>query len=88
MERTYVAHCWKEACQSNYLLYFKADATDAMANAGQLTLGFGAVGIGIVENLNVILKRAYDDQTGPGGGGGWMLGAKQVEEEADVVLQN
>ena len=37
----------------------------------------------VVEGLNTILKRAYKDHTGGGGGG-----ATQVELEAQVVFQN
>ena len=34
--RAYRAHCCKEACQSNYLLYLKEDVTEAVANARRL----------------------------------------------------
>ena len=64
--RAYRAHCCKEACQSNYLLYLEEDVTEAVANERRLGAWLGAVCADVVESLNAILKRAY----GPGGGGG------------------
>ena len=43
MARAYRAHCCKEACQSNYLLYLEEDVTEAMADAHRLGVGLGAV---------------------------------------------
>ena len=34
----YRAHCCKEACQSNYLLYLEEDVTKAVANARRLAV--------------------------------------------------
>ena len=67
--RAYRALCCKEACQSNYLLYFEEDVTEAVANARRLGVGLGAVCADVVESLNAILKRAYNDPSGRGGGG-------------------
>ena len=67
--RAYRAHCCKEACQSNYLLYLEEDVTEAVANAHRLGVGLGAVCADVVESLNAILKRAYNDHSGRGGGG-------------------
>ena len=64
----YLAHCCKEACQSNYLLYLEEDVTEAVANARRLGVGFGAVCADVVESLNTILKCAYNDHSGHGGG--------------------
>ena len=66
--RAYRAHCCKEACQSNYLLYLEEDVTEAVANARRLGVGLGAVCVNVVESLNAILKRAYNDHSGRGGG--------------------
>ena len=44
--RAYRAHCCKEACQSNYLLYLEEDITEAVANARRLGVGLDAVGGG------------------------------------------
>ena len=66
--RAYRAHCCKEACQSNYLLYLEEDVTEAFANARRLGVGLGAVCADVVESLNAILKRAYNDHSGRGGG--------------------
>ena len=66
--RAYCAHCCKEACQSNYLLYLEEDVTEAVANARRLGVGLGAVCADVVESLNAILKRAYNDHSGRGGG--------------------
>ena len=83
--RAHGAHCCKEACQSNYLLYLEEDVTEAVANARRLGIGLGAVCADVVESLNAILKRAYNDHSGVGGGG--MPGATQVEREGEVVSQ-
>ena len=61
----YRAHCCMEACQSNYLLYLEEDVTEAVANARRLGVGLGAVCADVVESLNAILKRAYNDHSGP-----------------------
>ena len=66
--RAYRAHCCKEACQSNYLLYLEEDVTEAVANARRFGVGLGAVCTDFVESLNTILKRAYNDHSGRGGG--------------------
>ena len=68
--RAYRAHCCKEACQSNYLLYLEEDVTEAVAKARRFGVGLGAVWCDVVESLNAILKGAYNDHSGPGGGGG------------------
>ena len=68
--RQYRAHCCEAACQSNYLLYLEEDVTTAVANAARLGVGLGAVCADVVESLNAILKRAYNDHTARGGGGG------------------
>ena len=83
--RTYRAHCCKEACQSNYLLYLEEEVTEAVANARRLGIGLGAVCADVVESLNAILKRAYNDHSGRGGGG--MPGATELEREVEVVSQ-
>ena len=83
--RAYIAHCCKEAWQSNYLLYLEEDVTEAVANTRRLGVGLGAVCADVVESLNTILKRAYNDHSGRGGGG--MPGATQLEREAEVVSQ-
>ena len=85
--RAYRAHCCKEACQSNYLFYLEEDVTEAVANARRLGVGLGAVCADVVESLNAILKRAYNDHSGRGGGGGRMPGATQLEREGEVVSQ-
>ena len=82
--RAYRAHCCKEACQSNYLLYLEEDVTEAVANARRLGVWLGAVCADVVESLNAILKRAYNDHSGRGGG---MPGATQLEREGEVVSQ-
>ena len=64
----YRAHCCKEVCQSNYLLYVEEDVTEAVANAHRLGVGLGAMCADVVESLNAILKRAYNDHSGRGGG--------------------
>ena len=58
--------------------------TTAVANAARLGVGLGAVCADVVESLNAILKRAYNDHTARGGGGG-MPGATSLEREAEVV---
>ena len=83
--RAYRAHCCKEACQSTYFLYLEEDVTEAVANARRLAVWLGAVCAYVVESLNAILKRAYNDHSGRGGGG--MPGATQLEREAEVVSQ-
>ena len=82
--RGYRAHGCKEACQSNYLLYLEEEVTEAVANARRLGVGLGAVCTDVVESLNTILKRAYNDHPGRGGG---VPGATQLEREGEVVLQ-
>ena len=66
--RTYRAHCCKEACQSNCLLYLEEDVTEAVANARRLGVGLGAVCADVVGSLNAILKHAYNYHPGRGGG--------------------
>ena len=85
MARAYCAHCCKEACQSNYLLYLEEDVTKGVANARRLGVRLGAVCADVVESLNAILKRAYNDHSGRGGGG--MPGGAPVEREGEVVSQ-
>ena len=77
--RAYRLHCCKPACQSNYLFYLEEHVTLAVANAAALGVGLGAVCADVVESLNAILKRAYNDHTlcnaggngiTTGGGGG------------------
>ena len=67
--RAYRAHCCKEACQSNYLLYLEEDVTEAVAYAHRLGVALGAECADVVESLNAILKRAYNDHWGRGGRG-------------------
>ena len=55
-----------------------------MANARRLGVGLGAVCADVVESLNTILKRAFNDHSGRGGG---MLGATELEREGEVVSQ-
>ena len=50
----------------------------------RLGVPFGAVCADVVESLNAILKGAYDDNSGGGGG---MPVATQPELEADIFLQ-
>ena len=83
--RAYRAHCCKEACQSNYLLYLEEDVTEAVANARRLGVGLGAVCADVIESLNAILKRAYNDHSGRKGGG--ISWATQLEREGEVVSQ-
>ena len=83
--RAYRAHCCKEACQSNYLLYLEEDVTEAVANARRLGVRLGAVCADVVEGFNAILKRAYNDHSGRGGGG--MPAATQFERGGEVVSQ-
>ena len=78
----YRLHCCKAACQSNHLSYLEEDVTLAVANAARLGVGLGAVCADVVESLNAILKRAYNDHTARGRG---MPGA--LEREGEVVLQ-
>ena len=67
--RAYRAHCCKEACQSSYLLYLEDDVPEAVANARRLGVGLGALCADVVESLNAILRCAYNDHSGRGGGG-------------------
>ena len=60
-------HCCKAACQSNSLFYLEEDVTLAVGNAARLGIGLGAVCADVVESLNAILKRAYNDHTACGG---------------------
>ena len=53
---------------------------------GPLGVGLGAACADVVESPNAILKRAYNDHTARGGGGG-MPGATALEREAEVLLQ-
>ena len=84
--RKYREHCCKATCRSNYLLYLEEDVTEALANAAGLGLGLGAVSANVVESLNAILKKAHNDHTARGGGGG-MPGASNLEREGEVVLK-
>ena len=68
--REYRAHCCMAACKSNYLLYVEEDVTTKLANAARLGVGLGAVCADAVENLNGMLKRAYNDHTASGDAGG------------------
>ena len=61
-------HSCKAACQSNFLFYLKEDVTLVVANAARLGVGLGAVCANVVESLNAILKRAYNNHTARGGG--------------------
>ena len=61
------------------------DVTTAVANAAHLGVGWGALCADVVDSLNAILKRAYNDHTAQGGGG--MPGATSLKREAEVVLQ-
>ena len=67
--QVYRLHCCKAGCQLNYLFYLEEGVTLAVANAARLGVGFGAVCADVVESLNAILKRAYNDHTARGGGG-------------------
>ena len=58
----------------------------SLANAARLGVGLGVVCADVVESLNAILKRAYNDRTAWRGGGGWP-GATFLEREVEVVLQ-
>ena len=74
--RAYRLHCCKAGCQSNFLFYLEEDVTLAVANAVRLGVGLGAVCANVVEILNAILKRAYNDHTARGGrnAGGYGIG--------------
>ena len=72
MASAYRECCCKAACQSNYLLYLEEDVAMAVANAARLGVGMGGVCADVVESLNALLKRAYNDHTARGGG---MAGA-------------
>ena len=56
----------------SYLLYLEEDVTTAVADTARLGVTLGAVCADVVESVNAILKRTYDDHTTrpPGGGGG------------------
>ena len=79
----YRAHCYKAACQSKCLLYPEEDVTTLVANAAHLEVGLGAVCADVVESLNAILKRTFNDHMAGGG----MPGAISVQREAELVLQ-
>ena len=81
--RKYREKCCKATCQSNYLLYLEEDVTKALAHAAGLGVGLGAVSADVVQSLNAILKKAYNDQTARGGG---VPGASNLEREGEVVL--
>ena len=68
--RKYRELCCKASCQSNCLLYPEEDVTEALANAAGLGAGLGAVLADVVESLNTILKKVYNDHTARGGGAG------------------
>ena len=72
--RKYREHCCKASCQWNYLLFLEEDVTEALVNAAGLGVGLGAVSADFVESLNAILKKAYNDLTARGGGGGGCRG--------------
>ena len=78
------AHCCKAAFQSNYLLYLEEDVATAVANAARLETGLGTACADVVESLNAILKRDYNDHTARWGGGG---GGTSLEKKAEIVLQ-
>ena len=82
--RAYRLHCCQASCQLNYLFYLEDDETLAVANAARLGVGWGAVCAHVVESLNAILKRVYNDHTARGEG---MPGATPWERVAEVVLQ-
>ena len=82
--RAYCLHCCKAACQSNHLFYLEEDVTLAVANAAWLGVGLGAVCADVVESLNAILKRAYNDHTARRGG---ECRGLALEREGEVVLQ-
>ena len=84
--RAYQAHCCKEACQSSYVLYLEEDVTEAVVNARRLGVGLGAVCADVVESLNAISKRAYNDHSRPGGGGG-DAGGNPTRTEGEVGSQ-
>ena len=82
--RAYSPHSCKAGCQPNYLFYLEKDMNVAVATVARLGVGLGAVCTHVVEGLNVILKRAYNDRTARNRG---MLVATALEQEAEVVLQ-
>ena len=61
--------------------------TLAVANAAQLGVRLGAVCADVVESLNAILKRAYNDHTSRGGGGWGDAGGYGIGTGGEVVLQ-
>ena len=80
----YRLYCCEAGCQSNYLFYLEEDVTLVVADTARLGVGLGAVCADVVESLNAILKRTYNDHTARRGG---MPGATALEREAEVVLQ-
>ena len=82
--RAYRLYCCNAACQLNDLFYLEEDVTVAVDNAAELGVCLGAVCDDVVENLNAILKWAYDDHKARGEGG--MAGAVAVQREGEVVL--
>ena len=75
-------HSSKAVCESNYLFFLEEDMTLPVANAAVLGVGLGAVCTDVVENLNAILKRAYNDHTDRGRG---MLGATVLQQLGGVL---
>ena len=73
-------------CYIDELLALLYAATEAVANARRLGVGLGASCADVVESLDAILKRAYNDHSGRGGGGG-MPGATELEREGEEVSQ-
>ena len=60
------------------------DITTAAANAARSGVGLGAACADVVESLNAILKRAYNNHTARVGG---MLVASAWQREAEVIFQ-
>ena len=79
--RAYRAHCCKEACQSNYLLYLEEEA---VANARRSGVGLGAVCADALRASTPSLS-AHTMTTRAGGGG--IPGATELEPEGGVVSQ-
>ena len=67
--QAYRLHCCKAAFQANNLLYLGEDVTLVVPKAPLLGVGLGAVCADVIESLNTILKRAYNDHPARGGGG-------------------
>ena len=62
--------CYKAACQSNYLLLYSEDGmTTVVCNAVRLGVGFDMVCADVVESLNDIHQRSYNDHTARNAGG-------------------